>query len=97
MQKTKSIPQPVLELADELGIGGSLYAILDVTQEMFPGPVIAETGYDPEWPEDRWITFMVEDESDFKESVQREIEWNRRVLEMVPDRARSVGLSVIPR
>jgi len=97
MQKTETLPQNVLALAEELGIGDRLAEIMDVTREIFPGPVTAETGYDPEWPEDRWITFLVEDRSDVKQSIQKELLWNREILDLVPDCPRVVGLSVASR
>jgi hypothetical protein len=97
MQKTKSIPQDVLNLAEELGIGERIYEIMDLIQQVFPGPVVAETGYDPEWPEDKYIIFLVEDDGDFKESIRREIECNRQILDLLPECPRAVGLSVTPR
>jgi hypothetical protein len=97
MQKTETLPQDVLDLAEELGIGERIYAVLEVTREMFPGPVSAETGYDPEWPEDRWITFNVEATGTFKEIIDREIEWNRRIMPMVSPSLDVVSLFVMPR
>lgn len=94
MPKTETLPQDVVDLAGELGIGERIYAVMDVTREMFPGPVEVETGYDPEWPQDRWITFLVDDSRNIPESIDQEIEWNRRILALIPNCPLAVGLSV---
>jgi len=97
VQKTDTLPQDVVDLAGELGIGERIYAVMDVTREMFPGPVSAETGYDPSWPDDRWITFNVEATGTFKEIIDRELEWHRRVAPLISPRLDAVGLLTMPR
>lgn len=97
MQKTETIPTDVIELAAELGLGDQLYAILDITREMYPGDVSLETGYDPEWPEDRWICFVVQSSSSFKEIIEQELEWGRRIAPLTAPRLDAVTIFVVPR
>lgn len=97
MQQVETIPQDVAELATELGIGDKFEAIFELTQQMFPGPVSLETGYDPEWPEDRWIAFDVEASGTFQEIIQRECAWHRELVNLIPGRLGAVCISVFPR
>lgn len=97
VQKTATIPNDVIDLAAELGLEDRLDAILNITREMYPGNVSLETGCDPESPEDCWITFHVEDDRETQQSIDWQLEWRRRVFELVQDCPRVICLSVMPR
>ena len=93
MEETEVLCQDVLDLAEELGIGDRIYAIMDVTREMFPGPMTAETGYDPEWPEDRWITLVVQVAGEMSGFIDKQSQWCDRIRLLTPEHWPAVGLS----
>lgn len=93
MQTTKNISQDVLDRAEELGVGEGIYTIMDITREMFPGQVAVEIGHDPEWPEDRYITFIVEVRGEMKDFVAKHLEWHDRITDFVGERPEAIGLS----
>jgi hypothetical protein len=93
MQTTKNIAPEVIDLAEQLGIGDRFFAIMDVTQETFPGPIVAETGHDPEWPDDRWITLIVNVSGTMQDFVRQQSQWNECVRGLIPDCPGAIGLS----
>lgn len=97
MQKTEVLSPDVTELAGELGIGESIYSIIDITREMFPGLVVAHVIVDPEWPEDRAIVFDVEATGEPRDITELQIEWNRRIQVLIPTRLDVVALCIMPR
>lgn len=93
MHKTTHLPPDVAQLAQERGIGEQLEAILELTQEMFPGPIRIETDADPEWPAERYVTFVVEVSGTMKDFVGKQGLWQEQVVERFPDCSDLVGLS----
>lgn len=96
MQQTQALPSDVVVLAEEIGLGDRLYSVMDATREMYDGPISVAAAFDPESPEDRWITFYVEDGREIQRSIDWQLEWHRRVFELIPDCPGTVCLSVMP-
>lgn len=93
VRKTEAIPADVIELAAALGLGEWLDAILDITREMYPGRVSVEAGYDPAWPEDRFVTLIVEVTGTMREFIDQQSKWHDSVEQIVPDHSGRIGLS----
>lgn len=97
MQHTDTLPRDVLDLAEEHGIGEQLDAVLELTQQMFPGPMTAQIVADPECPHDRSIVLDVEATGEFRDIIQRECEWHRELQRIIPGHLEAVALSIMPR
>jgi hypothetical protein len=61
----------------------SLFAqVVDITRDLFPGAVSAELLDDPEYPQDRYMVFTAQFHGAVEESVERQLEWHRRVARL---------------
>lgn len=58
--------------------------VIDITQELFPGPIDAWLESDPETPSTAFVLLMVRADGDPKEIVDRRLEWHRRVADSLP-------------
>lgn len=85
MSKTQLLSSDVVDLAEEHGVADQLEAILEITEQMFPGPLRVEIDADPEWPSDRYITFVVEVTGTMKDFIRKQSKWRERVQSLIPE------------
>ena len=79
---------PLTECDRDQSLRENLAEILEITKDVFPGQVFVEDIQDPEYPETMYLVFhIVRDcpEDDVNKTIDREIEWHRRVREVYPD------------
>lgn len=59
--------------------------VVEITQELFPGPFEVWPESDPEAPATPFLLLMVHAKGDAQQLVQRRLDWHRRVAEFLPD------------
>ncbi|HUY33129.1 MAG TPA: hypothetical protein VMV69_10135 [Pirellulales bacterium] len=70
--------------------------LMQVTQDLFPGPVKVKLMCDPEVPSDPFVVFKVESKGEPKEIVDKQLEWHRRIRGILTDPHEELRLSIIP-
>jgi hypothetical protein len=66
--------------------------IVQISTELFPGPLEVQLETDPEMPDDSFLVLTVHADGPVKNIVRRRREWHRRVSEMLP--GREIRLSI---
>ena len=85
-----AIPPDVQEAAVRLGVSQYLQKVIDLTREIFGTFSRVTFSEDPEFAADDHIIFYVpancttDEELDFKEQIDKEDEWGRRIMEIIP-------------
>jgi hypothetical protein len=80
---TQSIDSVVLRDQMRTEAMRALLEIIAMTQDVFGRIVEIKNDYDPEYPEDVWITLTVEVEATVgEERFEKELEWHRRRAEV---------------
>ncbi len=84
--------------ADELLILGDPFIpqILQLSQQVFPGPVTYEVLFDPSEPEDKWLTFNVNAAANYTVLSGDENHWHELIENLTNDRSGRYRLSVYP-
>lgn len=59
--------------------------ILEISAQLFPGPLQLDHESDPESPGERFLVLTVRASGSPRELVERRREWHRRVSEVLPD------------
>jgi hypothetical protein len=70
--------------------------LMQVTQDLFPGPVNVKLMCDPEVPSDSFVVFKVESKGEPKEIVDKQLEWHQRIRVILADPHEELRLSIIP-
>jgi hypothetical protein len=70
--------------------------VVEMTRQLFPGPLSVKTSRDPDDPRDEFIVLSVEAEGDVSDILDRECQWIHRVAAAVPGLGK-FRLSVDPR
>lgn len=63
--------------------------------EIFPGPLTIEVGSAPDDPSAQWYVFLVRCAAEMQESLDRELEFGRRLVEAFPEEAGDIRLLVL--
>ncbi len=74
----------------------ALSEIVEMSRELFLGPISVEEFSDPESPGDTWTILNVESSGSSKELVRASCEWHERLARQFPDSVSSVKLSIYP-
>lgn len=60
-------------------------AVIDISAELFPGPLEVHLEFDPELPNKKFVVLTVRASGKPKDLVRRRLAWHRRVSEAVPE------------
>jgi len=70
--------------------------IMEISQGLFPGPVIMRHSYDPEQTSDEWLVFDVVAYGEYEGYRDRELQWHEEVEKIVPGMLHEFRLCVTP-
>ena len=74
-----------------------LDCILRLTKNMFGDDVSVEVDYDPEWPGESYVVFLVAASGELHELLQKQYQWHREVAELVESKTELIRISIAPR
>jgi hypothetical protein len=61
-----------------------LREVVEITHQLFPGPIAVESSHDPENPHDEFTVLTVEATGGIDEILERECQWIQCVADIVP-------------
>ncbi|MEO8498263.1 MAG: hypothetical protein ABI614_24635 [Planctomycetota bacterium] len=71
--------------------------VIQISQELFPGPFSSSDDSDPEFPDDTYVVVSVESTGDMQDIVRRRAEWHERIRALAPGLFGKLRLSISPR
>lgn len=77
-----------------LGIESKLGELVQIAEELFPGPVSVDIETDPELPSERYAVFNVTATGDMTDVINRHRTWHERTALVVPDHCDKIRLSI---
>jgi len=95
IQRTDAGPD-VADRVFEPDVTSQMEAIRQLTSSMFPGDVSAEWELDPECPKDRFLVFHATATVKPAELIDRQRQWQREALRLVPQAMNLVRISLTP-
>ena len=94
VQPTDAIPVEIHETAVRLGVAQYLPQVIERTQEIFGGFSQVSIYEDPECGGDTHIVFHVPVNCSIEEALDRDVEWGRHLLQIIPRSPRIYMLSL---
>jgi hypothetical protein len=85
-QRIGAVPETLSRLRDaaERSAFDTLRRLIGITTDLFQGPVTVKESFDPEFPAERYIVFVVEVQADSPATLKLESEWVRQVSALTP-------------
>lgn len=73
-----------------------LFEIVQMSRELFSGPITVEETSDPDAPDESWTVLNVESADALPEIIKTQCEWHERFARQFPDAVSGVRLSIVP-
>ena len=70
--------------------------VVAITQDLFDCAPVFEVMRDPEAPEHRFVVVTVEHQGEPEESLEKRLEWHRRVRSVSPGHFGNLRLLIVP-
>ena len=84
VQSTEEIPAEIRETATRLGVAQYLPQVIGLTREIYGGFSRVSIYEDPEFGDDTHIVFHVPVNCSIEQALARDLEWGRRLLQIIP-------------
>jgi hypothetical protein len=81
---TDAIPAEVHEAAARLGVSQYLAQVIELTREIYGGFSRVWVSVDPEFADDTHIVFDAPVTCSVEEALDKDLEWGRRLMEIIP-------------
>lgn len=79
-----SVSAEVRETAARLGVSQYLAQVIDLTQEIYGGFARVWVSVDPEFADDTHIVFDAPVACSIEEALEKDRQWGRRLMEIIP-------------
>jgi hypothetical protein len=84
VQTGDAIPAEVSEAAARLGVAQYLPQVVDLTREIYGGFSRVSIYEDPEFEDETHILFHVPVNCSIEQALDKDLEWGRRLLQIIP-------------